>query len=298
MKHSDLPALSIYAAVCAAGGFRGASRQLGLSVSAVSHAVNSLEQRIGVRLLARTTRSIAPTPAGARLLAELAPALAAIGDAVDTARASQAEVAGTLRLTVPRSAAQLVLVSLAARFTQAYPAVTVELLVEDGFTDIVAAGFDAGVRFGESLQADMVALRIGPPQRGAIVAAPAYLTAHGTPQRPADLHAHRCIRRRFAGGGEYRWELARGEERVEIDVPGGLVLNDDALAAQAAIDGAGLAYVFASQASAALADGRLSPVLQDWWPRFPGFFLYYPSRKLLRPSLRAFIDFLRQTQET
>jgi DNA-binding transcriptional LysR family regulator len=294
MKHSDLPALSIFAAVCAAGGFRGASRRLGLSVSAVSHAVNSLEHRIGVRLLARSTRSVAPTPAGARLLAQLGPALAAIDEAVETASASQAQVAGTLRLTVPRSAAQLVLIPLAARFTRAYPAVTVELLVEDGFTDIVAAGFDAGVRFGESLQPDMIALRIGAPQRGAIVAAPGYLAERPAPLHPADLHAHRCIQRRFAGGGQYRWELAHDGDQVEIAVTGGLVLNDDALAVQAAIEGAGLAYVFEAQVTDALADGRLLPVLPDWWPRFAGFFLYYPSRKLLRPGLRAFIDFVKQ----
>lgn len=294
MKHSDLPGLSIFAAVCATGGFRGAARQLGLSVSAVSHAVNGLEQRIGVRLLARTTRSVAPTEAGARLLAQLTPALAVITEAVDAAGAAQARVAGTVRLSVPRAAATLVLVPLATRFMQAFPAVTVEILVEDGFTDIVAAGFDAGVRFGESLQQDMVAIPVGPPQRGAIVASPAYLASRPAPRMPVDLHDHACIQRRFAGGGLYRWELARDGESVAVAVRGSLVLNDDALAAQAAEAGAGLAFVFEAQVARELAEGRLVAVMEDWWPRFPGFFLYYPSRKLLQPGMRAFVDFVRE----
>jgi DNA-binding transcriptional LysR family regulator len=293
MKHSDLPALSIFAAVCAAGGFRGAARTLGLSVSVVSHAVNGLEQRIGVRLLARSTRSVAPTEAGAGLLAQLAPALAAIGEAVEAASASQSHIAGTIRLSVPRAAAALVLVPLAVRFMQAFPAVSVEILVEDGFTDIVAAGFDAGVRFDESLQPDMVAFPIGAAQRGAIVAAPAYLARHPAPRTPAELGAHACIQRRFAGGSLYKWELAQGDELQEVAVSGPLVLNDDALAAQAAVGGAGLAYVFEAQVADELADGRLVAVMEDWWPRFPGFFLYYPSRKLMRPCLRAFMDFAR-----
>jgi len=294
MKHTDLPSLSIFAAVCEAGGFRAAARTLGLSVSAVSHAVNGLEARIGVRLLARTTRSVAPTEAGARLLAQLGPALTAIDDAVEAASASQAHIAGTIRLSVPRSAAQLVLVPLASRFMRAFPAVTVEILVEDGFTDIVSAGFDAGVRFGESLRQDMVAIHVGAGQRGAIVAAPAYLASHPAPVLPADLHAHQCIQRRFAGGGMYRWELARDGETVEVATAGTLVLNDDDLAAAAAMHGAGLAFVFEAQAASALADGRLVAVMEDWWPQFPGFFLYYPSRKLLRPCMRAFIDFVQQ----
>jgi DNA-binding transcriptional LysR family regulator len=293
MNRADLPALAIFEAVASERSFRRAARRLGLSVSAVSHAINGLEQNMGVRLLARTTRSVAPTEAGNHLLEQLRPALASIAEAVESASASQDRISGTIRLTVPRSAAELVLVPLAARFMQAYHAVAVEIVVQDGFIDIVAAGFDAGVRLGESLQQDMIAVPLGPPQRAAIVGAPSYFDDRAIPLTPQDLHHHVCIRRRFAGGGLYRWEFERAGQAVQVAVDGSLVLNDDELIVQAALSGAGLAFAFEGQVVEHIIAGRLVRVLEDWCRSFSGFFLYYPSKRLMRPALRAFIDFVR-----
>jgi DNA-binding transcriptional LysR family regulator len=298
MKRADLPGLAIFAAVAAERSFRGAARTLGVSVSAVSHAVCALEASLEVRLLARTTRAVALTEAGQELLAQLEPALSSIAEAVEVASASQRHISGAIRITTPRSAAEMILTPLAARFVQAYPAVSVELAVEDGFTDIVAAGFDAGVRLGESLHQDMVATPLGPLQRAAIVGAPAYFETRKIPTAPSDLHDHLCIRRRFAGGGIYRWELERQGEAVEVAVDGPLALNDDRLIVEAALRGAGLAFAFEAQVAAYLAEGRLIRVMEDWTPSFPGFFLYYPSRKFLRPALRAFMDFVKRRSQT
>lgn len=294
MKRADLPALSILATVAARRSFRGAARDLGISVSAVSHAINGLETSLGVRLLARTTRSVAPTEAGRRLLDRLEPALASIAEAVEIATAQEDRLTGKLRFSVPRSAAEMVLVPLASAFTRAHPGVEIEIRSEDGFCDIVAGGFDAGVRFGESLDQDMIAVPLGPQQRAAIIAAPAYLDGRSRPVVPQDLHDHICIRRRFAGGGLYRWEFEKGGVAVEVAVSGGLVLDDDRLIVDAALQGAGLAYAFERQVTAELAAGRLVRVLEDWCPSFPGFYLYYPSRRLMRPVLRAFVDFMKE----
>lgn len=293
MKRADLPALSILAAVAEAHSFRGAARTTGLSVSAVSHAVQGLERSLGLRLLDRTTRSVAPTEAGRRLLAGLVPALAAIEEAVEAATETGRSLTGTLRLSVPRSAAELVVLPLATAFTRNHPGVTVEVIAEDGLTDIVAAGFDAGVRFGESLEQDMIAVPIGPMQRAAVVAAPAYFAGRTVPRTPRDLAAHAGILRRFAGGGLYRWEFEKDGAAMMVAMRGSLVLNDDRLIAEAALAGAGLACLFEGTVAREIADGRLLRVLEDWCPAFPGFFLYYPRRDLMRPVLRAFIDFAR-----
>jgi DNA-binding transcriptional LysR family regulator len=292
MRRADLPALSIFATVAARRSFRGAARDLGLSVSAVSHAINGLEDHLGVRLLARTTRSVAPTEAGQRLLEGLEPALAAITEAVEVATASQRRLSGTLRLSVPRSAAEMVLIPLAAAFTRAHPGVAIEIRAQDGLRDIVAEGFDAGIRFAETLEQDMIAVPLGPPQRGAVVAAPAYLAQHPPPATPQDLQGHICIRRRFASGALYQWEFERDGAACAVSVSGNLILDDDGLIAAAARHGAGLAYLFEAQVRADLAAGRLVRALEDWCPSFPGFFLYYPCRRLMRPVLRAFVDFI------
>jgi DNA-binding transcriptional LysR family regulator len=293
VRRADLPALSLFAAVAARRSFRGAARDLGLSVSAVSHAINGLEASLGVRLLARTTRSVAPTEAGQRLLDGLEPALAAIADAVEVATAAERRLTGTLRISVPRSAAEMLLVPIAVAFTRAHPGVEIEIRAQDGFRDIVAEGFDAGVRFAESLDQDMIAVPLGPPQRGAIVAAPDYLARHGTPADPQDLHRHVCVRRRFPSGGLYLWELEKDGIAQSIPVTGTLVLDDDGLVAEAARGGAGLAYLFEAQVAADIAAGRLIRVLDAWCPPFPGFFLYYPSRRQMRPLLRSFVDHVR-----
>jgi DNA-binding transcriptional LysR family regulator len=293
MDRGNLPALSIFAVVAARRSFRATARELGISVSAVSHAINGLEAKLGVRLLARTTRSVAPTEAGQALLERLQPALAAIDEAVEISTASQNRLSGTIRLTTPRTAAELVLIPLVPDFTRLHPGVLVELIVQDGFTDVVAAGFDAGVRFGEALQQDMIAIPLGPPQRAAMVASPRYFEGRRKPIAPADLHGQICIRRRFAGGALYRWELEKDGAAVEVAVEGSLVLNDDRLIIDAARAGAGLAFVFEAQVADDIATGRLLRVMEDWCPPFPGFFLYYPRSRLMRPALRAFIEFAR-----
>lgn len=292
MRRADLPALSILDTVAARRSFRGAARDLGLSVSAVSHAISGLEDHLGVRLLARTTRSVAPTAAGERLLEGLEPALAAITEAMETAAASQQQLCGTLRLSVPRSAAEMVLIPLVTAFTRAHPGITIEIRVQDGLSDIVAEGFDAGIRFAEALEQDMIAVPLGPRQRAAVVAAPAYLAQHPPPTTPQDLHAHPCIRRRFAGGALYQLEFERDGAACAVSVSGNLILDDDGLIAEAARRGAGLAYLFEAQVAGDLASGRLIRVLEDWCPSFPGFCLYYPCRRLMRPVLRAFVDFI------
>ncbi|MCJ2058363.1 LysR family transcriptional regulator [Methylobacterium sp. J-048] len=293
MKRTDLPALSIFAAVAARRSFRGAARDLGLSVSAVSHAINGLEASLGIRILARTTRSVAPTEAGRRLLDGLEPALAAIAEAVEAATASQQRLSGTLRFSVPHSAAEMILLPLAVAFTHVHPDVAIEIRAQDDLRDIVAEEFDAGARFEESLEQDMIAVPLGPAQCAAIVAAPSYLAQHPRPRTPQDLHDHACINRRFPGGALYRWDLEKDGAALAVAVSGSLILDDMRLVAQAARLGAGLAYVFEAQVIDDLEAGRLVRVLEDWCPRFPGFFLYYPSRTLMRPVLRAFLDFVR-----
>ena len=289
-----LAELQAFAAVAEARSFRAAADRLGLSPSALSHSVRALEERLGVRLLNRTTRSVAPTEAGARVLASLAPALAEIRHAVDDAVSQAHTPQGRLRLSAPRAAAGLALLPLVSGFLAAHPRMAVELVSDDALVDIVAGGFDAGVRFGESLQADMVALPLGAPQRFAIVGAPGYLAAHGTPTAPAELARHRCIRQRFPSGRVYRWQLARGAEALEVQVEGPLTVTDGALGLRAAEDGVGLAYVYAAQAAPALAAGRLVAVLDDWLPPAETLFLYYPSRRLQPAGLQAFIDWVRQ----
>jgi DNA-binding transcriptional LysR family regulator len=240
------------------------------------------------------TRSMAPTETGQRLLEQLEPALAAIADAVELTTASQNQLSGTIRLSVPRSAAELILVPLATDFARLHPDVVVEICAEDGFTDIVASGYDAGVRFGESLHQDMIAVPLGPSQRSVIVGSTAYFEGQRKPFKPQDLYDHVCIRRRFPGGGIYRWELEKNAEEMEVAVDGGLVLNDDRLIVDAVLAGAGLGFVFQAQVTHEIATGRLICVLEDWCPAYPGFFLYYPSREWMRPALRAFVDFIKE----
>ncbi|BAB51567.1 LysR family transcriptional regulator [Mesorhizobium erdmanii] len=293
MNRAHLSQLAVLATVAQCGSFRGAARELAIAPSAVSHAVSSLEARLGVRLLARSTRSVAPTEEGAQLLERLRPALSEIDLALETALEARDRPAGNLRLSVPRTAAHLVLTPRLGAFAKAYPDIVLEILIEDRFTDVVEGGFDAGVRLGESLQRDMIAVRIGPDMRGAVVGAPSYFAAMPRPHHPRDLADHRCIRFRFSSGILYRWEFAKGGEEIEIAAQGPLILDEDHLIAQAAIDGTGLAFVFEPYVRAPLADGRLIRVLEDWCPPFEGFFVYYPSRRQMRPALRAFVDFFK-----
>ncbi|MER8975178.1 MULTISPECIES: LysR substrate-binding domain-containing protein [unclassified Mesorhizobium] len=293
MKRTHLSQLAVLATVAQCGSFRGAAKELAIAPSAVSHAVSSLEARLGVRLLARSTRSVAPTEEGAQLLERLRPALSEIDLALESAIEARHRPAGNLRLTVPRTAAHLALTPRLSAFAAAYPDIVLEIVIEDRFTDVVEGGFDAGVRLGESLQRDMIAVRIGPDLRGAVVGAPAYFETMPKPQHPRDLAAHRCIRFRFSSGILYRWEFEQNGEEIEIAVQGPLILDEDHLIANAAVDGAGLAFVFEDYVCDAIAAGKLIRVLEDWCPRFDGFFVYYPSRRQMRPALRAFVDFFK-----
>ncbi len=293
MNRAHLSQLAVLATVAQCGSFRGAARELAIAPSAVSHAVSSLEARLGVRLLSRSTRSVAPTEEGAQLLERLRPALSEIDMAMETAIEARDRPAGNLRLTVPRTAAQLTLAPRLGAFTQAFPDIVLEIVVEDRFTDVVEGGFDAGVRLGESLQRDMIAVRIGPPIRGAVVAAPSYFETMPRPLHPRDLAGHRCVRFRFSSGVLYRWEFEKDGEELEIAVEGPLIVGEDRLNVEAAINGAGITFVFEGYVSDAIADGRLVRVLEDWCPPFDGFFVYYPSRRQMRPALRAFVDFFK-----
>ncbi|MET2829461.1 LysR family transcriptional regulator [Mesorhizobium shangrilense] len=293
MNRTHLSQLAVLATVAQCGSFRGAARELAIAPSAVSHAVSSLEARLGVRLLSRSTRSVAPTEEGAQLLERLRPALSEIDLAMETAIEARDRPAGNLRLTVPRTAAQLTLAPRLGAFARAFPDIVLEIVVEDRFTDVVEGGFDAGVRLGESLQRDMIAVRIGPPIRGAVVASPSYFEAIPCPTHPRDLAAHRCVRFRFSSGVLYRWEFEKDGEELEIAVEGPLIVGEDRLNVEAAINGAGITFVFEGYVSDAIADGRLVRVLEDWCPPFDGFFVYYPSRRQMRPALRAFVDFFK-----
>ncbi len=285
--------MAVLAAVAAHRSFRAAAKELAIAPSAVSHAISSLEASLGVRLLARTTRSVAPTEEGQRLLERLRPALDEIGIALEAAIDARDRPAGNLRITAPRFASDILLGPRIGDFLNAYPDITLEIANEDGFIDIVDQGYDAGIRMEESLDADMIAVRISPEMRTIIAASPSYFAKHPIPVHPRDLVAHRCIKRRFSNGSIYRWEFDKDGEPLVVSVDGPLIVGEDRLALLAALNGAGLAYLFNIRVEDEVAGGRLVRVLEDWCQPYPGPFLYYPSRRQLRPALRAFIDFFK-----
>ena len=295
---ADLEALL---AVARAGGFREAARATGLSASGLSEAVRRLEERLGVRLLHRTTRSVAPTEAGERLLGRLGPALGAVEDALGVVDGFRDRPAGALRLNVPVSAARLVLPRIVPPFLAAYPEIRLEVVTEESFVDVLAAGCDAGIRYDERLEQDVIAVPIGPPvQRFAAAASPAYLDRRGRPRHPRDLLDHACLRGRFASGAPSPWEFERDGEIVRVDPGGPLVVRAGGgsdLAVAAAVAGTGIVCLFEDWLRPQLDAGALEPVLADWWPSFPGPFLYYSGRRLVPPPLRAFVDFVRATGE-
>ena len=294
MRGAGYAELAAFVAVTQERSFRRAAVRMGLSPSALSHTVRALEERLGTRLLHRTTRSVGPTEAGQTLFDRLAPAFADITGAVAAVSAFRDRPAGAVRLNLPRLAAYMLFAPAFGRFTRAYPDVRLELTVEDALTDIVAGGFDAGIRPGERVQRDMVAVRVTPDLRVAVVASPAYLAARGVPRTPRDLRDHACINYRWAGSGAlYRWDFERQGEMFDVVVEGPLTLNDTDLILAAALDGVGLASTLESSVANHIAAGRLVRVLEDWCQPFPGFFLYYPSRRQVPPALRALIDFMR-----
>jgi DNA-binding transcriptional LysR family regulator len=293
----DLGDLNAFVAVARAGGFRDAARQKGSSASGLSEAVRRLEGRLGVRLLNRTTRSVAPTEAGARLIERLGPALREVESALDVVNGFRDTPAGTLRLNVPVSAARLVLPGIAPAFLAAYPDIRMEVITEEGFVDVLAAGCDAGIRYEERLEQDMIAVPIGPRvQRFALAASPVYLGRRGRPEHPRDLLGHACLRQRFPSGAMPPWEFERNGERVRIDPTGPLVVTAGGasdFAVDAAVAGLGIVGLFEEWLRPHFESGALEPVLELWWERFSGPFLYYPGRRLVPAPLRAFIDFIK-----
>ena len=293
---ADLGDLAAFVAVARARGFRDAARASGTSPSGLSEAVRRLETQLGVRLFNRTTRSVAPTEAGARLLGRLGPALHEIEAALDVVNHFRDRPAGTLRLNVPVVAARLVLPAIVPPFLAAYPDIHLDVIAEDGFVDILAAGCDAGIRYDERLEQDMIAVPIGPrEQRFATAAAPSYLDRRGRPAHPRDVLGHACLRGRFSSGAMTPWEFERGDESVRIDPKGPLTVRVGGatdLAVDAAIGGSGLIQLFEDWLRPHFASGALEPVLEPWWPRFSGPFLYYPGRRHLPAPLRAFVDFI------
>lgn len=288
---NDLIALRLIAEV---RSFTRAAAQLGVSPSALSHAIRALEERVGVRLLTRTTRSVAATEAGERLLSAITPHLDGIEAELALLGALRDKPAGTIRITTGIDAAQSILWPALAQLLPAYPDIMVELAIDTGFVDIVAERFDAGVRLGETVGQDMIAVRIGPDIRMAAVATPAYLAARGTPATPHDLARHNCINLRFpTHGGLYAWEFERDGRALNVRVTGQVIVNDIALALQAARDGVGIAYLLEDYVRDDLDSGRLVRVLEDWCPPFPGYHLYYPSRRQLSPAMRLLVEALR-----
>ena len=287
--------VSVFLAVCEARGFRAAAKRLGLSPSSVSDKVAQFEARLGVPLLIRTTRSVVPTEAGRVLAQRLSPVLVETRAALQDAASSQQEIRGLLRLNVTGAVMVDILPPLIDRFLAAHPGVRVEIMVDDRLVDVTAAGCDAGIRYGEHLAQDMIAVPIGPPrQRAALAAAPSYLRRRGVPLHPRDLLDHDCIRLRFSSGALVEWEFARGAEVVAIDPPGRLVVgvNGAAGAIELARAGHGLIYVFENWLDPYLRTGELAPVLPEWWAGFGGPLLYFSNRFMPAP-LRAFVDLVR-----
>lgn len=293
----DLADLNAFIAVARSNGFRDGARLTGVSASGLSEAVRRLEAQLGVRLLNRTTRSVVPTEAGKRLLARLSPALTEVEAALDEVNDFRNRPAGTLKLNIPVSAARLVLPTIVPAFLATYPEIQLEVIADESFVDVLAAGCDAGIRYDESLEQDMIAVPIGPRvQRFAAAAAPSYLDKRGRPEHPSQLLQHDCLRMRFGGRAVQPWEFRRNEETVKVNADGPLLVERSGAAdllVDAARAGCGIVYMFEDWLNQHLESGALEAVLEPWWQSFSGPFLYYPGRRLVPPPLRAFIDFIK-----
>lgn len=293
MQEPDLSDLKAFVAVTRARGFRHAALTDGVSASSLSEAVRRLEQQLGVRLLNRTTRSVTPTEAGQRLFERLAPAFGEIAIALDAVNLFRESPTGTLRLNVPSIAAREILPALLSRFLAAHPGITVDVGTNDTFIDILAAGFDAGIRYDERLERDMIAVPIGPRiQHFVAAASPSYLEARGVPQHPGELLNHACIGHRFDSGVLATWQFERGDEVVRIEPNGPMIASLIELQRRAAVDGLGIVYSFDEFLRPAIEQGALVPILDEWCQSFTGPFLYYPSRTHMPVPLRAFVDFI------
>ncbi|MGA1799029.1 LysR family transcriptional regulator [Sphingomonas sp. 4RDLI-65] len=293
MSKPSLADLTAFASIAEHRSFRRAADALGVSRSSLSHVMRTLERTLGVRLLHRTTRSVAPTEAGERLLQRLAPVLRDLDEALDAVSDDSGQPSGTLRINGNEAAARLLLGTVVPLFLARYPQMALDLVSEGRLIDIVEQGFDAGIRLAESVPQDMIAVRLGGDMRFVAVASPAYLAANSTPIHPDDLRRHRCIRQRLPSGKLYRWEFARYGQEIAIDVPGVLTLDHSGLMVEAAIDGLGIAFVPEHVARAGLDDDKLAIVLADWSPAIPGLCLYCPGNRHVPAGLRAFIDMVK-----
>jgi DNA-binding transcriptional LysR family regulator len=273
--------------------FRRAADELGCTPSALSHAMKALEERMDLRLFNRTTRSVALTEAGERLLTRVAPAFRDIEDALDDLNNFRGTPIGRLRINASRASARMVLLPLVAGFLKNHPRIAIEIVIDNEFVDMVSEGFDAGVRFGETVAQDMIAVPIGPRQRTAIVATPDFFQKHPKPVAPEQLKLLPCIGFRFGTGRLYAWEFERGGLELSVEVEGALVLDDQDMMVDAALLGGGIAFTFEDQVKDLVKEGRLVRVLEDWCPYYSGFYLYYPSRRQMPAALRAFVDFVK-----
>jgi DNA-binding transcriptional LysR family regulator len=293
MVRDELSVLSAFLAVAEERSFTRAAQRLGVSPSALSHAIRGLEERLGVRLLARTTRSVAPTDAGEQFLARLRPALGDIRGALDLVAGLRDLPAGLVRLVVSPIAAATVLAPQLGRFAREYPDVVLDVTTDENRVDLVAGRFDAGIHLGEFIERDMITFRVSRDVRPAIVGSPGYFAAHPKPASPRDLLGHRCINFRHGSAGVYRWEFDKGKQSLAVAVNGPLIVDDEDLLVRAALDGVGLAFFSDERAAPHLASGALVRVLEEWCPPFPGFFLYYPRQRQLSAALAALIETLR-----
>ena len=294
MKRDDLYDLAAFAVVAEQGSFTRAAAELGMSQSALSHAMKALEERLGVRLLSRTTRSVSTTEAGETLLRSLRPALEDITSGVDAVGALRGKPSGTVRITATKHAVSSVVMPVLPRFLASHPDIRVDMIIDDNLTDIVAERIDAGIRFGDIVEKDMIAVRIGPDIRMAVVGARAYFANHPLPKTPRELAGHRCINYRLVrSGGLYAWEFEEKGRRFEVRVDGPLVFNNAELIREAVLAGQGLAYVYLDEVTADIKAGRLKRILEKWCPTFPGYYLYHPSRRQTPPALAALIAALR-----
>jgi DNA-binding transcriptional LysR family regulator len=294
MSHVDLRDLDAFVAVARTRNFRRAAREQGVSVSSLSQRLRDLEERLGVRLMNRTTRSVGLTEAGELLLARVGPAISDVGDALDQVRGLRGVPSGRLRINAPPPAIDLVVAPMVAPFLRQYPQIELEIVGDSSFVDIVANGFDAGVRYGEHLEQDMIAVSLGSPQRYAVVASPQYIAQHGHPKHPRDLLGHAAIRVRFGSGSIPDWEFEKAGRVVKVSPPGRLIANYPALARRAALEGVGFWPTFEGYVRDDVKSGALVRVLDDWCEPFPGPFLYYPSRRQPPPALGAFVAFIAE----
>src|SRR6201996_1436264 len=294
MNRNDLPELSAFVTVAQQRSFPRAAARLGMSQPALSHSMRGLEKRLGVQLLARTTRSVSPTAAGAALLQELAPALERIERSVAEARKQSEKPAGRIRLIVPRLVAQMVILPKLAAFARKYPEIVLEVTTSNDPVDLVAGEYDAGIQLGEFIQRDMIAVRVTKEMRLAIVGSAAYFKSNLIPRRPQDLKDHACIGFRFSNG-LYRWEFEKGQKALTVSPQGPASFDDPDLVIQSVLNGVGVGAAMEETLKGLIADGRLLQVLKDWCPTFPGYFLYYPSRRNQPAALAALIDTLRSS---